>query len=206
MLTEIAVLLSKDGQTIEMGQPGKVVVYHKECGAWKRHKEEIYDIGQTSLTQIRKKTKELMMFLEDCKVFVAKSVTGVYYYELEKAGINVWEFAGRPEEFLEYIKAQEEKAVSKENAAPPALPMPTETSEGRYFISIKEIQENNTGITSKQVLLPFLRHSTFYSLEVLCSHVPPWLEAELLSGKLECEVIKINNKEIKVVIMRACCS
>jgi Fe-only nitrogenase accessory protein AnfO len=206
MLREIAVLLDKEGQTIEIGEQGKVVVYHRECGVWQISREQQYDISHTSLGQIRNNMRELLIFLDGCKVFAAKSVTGVYYYELEKVEVHVWEFTGKPAEFLDYIVQNEELEAGKADNKTKVVPAPQEIADGRYYISIKDIQESNTSITSKQVLLPFLQRGTFYSLEILCSHVPPWLENQLLMGKLESEVTKLNNKEVKVVIMKACCS
>ncbi|MDA8213485.1 MAG: nitrogenase, partial [Clostridia bacterium] len=64
---------------------------------------------------------------------------------------------------------------------------------------------NNLGVTSKQVLLPFLRKGKFYSLEVICSHLPPWLEAELMSGNLTSSVAKISSNELRVIIAKKCC-
>lgn len=81
---------------------------------------------------------------------------------------------------------------------------PVAFADGRYQISLKEIQEGNTGITTKQALLPFIRKGEFYELEVLCSHVPPWLEAELAAGNLRKEKSMIGN-EIKITITKKCC-
>ncbi|MCE5285834.1 MAG: nitrogenase [Pelosinus sp.] len=206
MLREIAVLLNKAGQTIKMGEEGKIVVYHQECGVWQICREQSYDISHASLGQIRNNMRELLIFMDGCKVFAAESVTGVYYYELEKAEVNVWEISGKPAEFLDYIIEHEELEADHSDPKPIAVPVPEEIADGRYFVSIKDIQESNTSITSKQVLLPFLQRGTFYSLEILCSHIPPWLENQLLLGRLESEVTKLSNKEVKVVIMKACCS
>lgn len=206
MLREIAVFVDESGQTTRMGEYGRVIVYHRECGVWHISREEEFAGAHTALPQIRERIKKLLAFFGDCKVFVAKSVLGVYYYELEKAGISVWEFSGLPDEFLDYIIKQEEADDNKPNIEKAAVPVPQEVADGRYYISIKDIQENNTSVTSKQVLQPFLARGKFYCLEILCSHLPPWLENELLTKRFESEIIKIDNKTVKVVIMPACCS
>lgn len=205
MLQDIAVFLAEDGESLEMGLSGKIVVYHRQSDTWDIQKQQHFlPVEKPTLLAIRNKMRELIDFLGDCKVFVAKSVTGVYYYELEKAGVSVWEYSGKPEEFLDHIAAGEE-AEPEAAPAPVAVLVPSDLGEGRYFVSIKEIQENNSGITSKQVLQPFLRQGKFYSLEILCNHLPPWLEGELAGGSLAGEVIKLNDKEVKVIITRTSC-
>jgi len=109
-------------------------------------------------------------------------------------------------EFLDYILEEERKSAKKTNRVKNNLiPAPVETSAGCYRISLKEIQESNTGFTSKQVLLPFLHKGIFYSLEILCSHVPPWLQAELSSNNFSGEIKKINNKETRIIIIKNYC-
>lgn len=207
MLRDIAVFLGEKGETVEMGEAGKIVVYHRERGVWHITQEQrLFPEGRCNLTEVRRQMREILGFLGECKVFVASAVTGVYYYELEKAEVSVWEFSGSPQAFLDYIATNEENQHMAEIPPQNIVPIPSEIADGRYYVSIKEIQENNSSITSKQVLQPFLRRGKFYSLEILCNHIPPWLENELVSSNLTSEVTRINNKEIKVVIMAACCT
>jgi Fe-only nitrogenase accessory protein AnfO len=207
MLRDIAVFLGEKGETVEMGETGKIVVYHRERGVWHITQEQrLFPEGRCNLTEVRRQMREILGFLGECKVFVASAVTGVYYYELEKAEVSVWEFSGSPQTFLDYIATNEENQHMAEIPPQNIVPIPSEIADGRYYVSIKEIQENNSSITSKQVLQPFLRRGKFYSLEILCNHIPPWLENELVSSNLTSEVTRINNKEIKVVIMAACCT
>jgi hypothetical protein len=81
-----------------------------------------------------------------------------------------------------------------------------EAAAGCYRISIKDIQEKDLGVSSKQVLLPFLREGGFYSLEVICNHVPPWLEAMLINGTFTGNVVKVAENEMAVTIMKKTCA
>jgi len=147
---------------------------------------------------------EVIEFLGTCNVFVARAIVGVPYYELEKAGCSVWEFDGEPLDFLNYIQEKEEEAKLEE-VEPMVIPVPEELANGYYRISIKQIQEIESGITSKQVLLPFLRQGNYYQLEVICSHIPPWLETETLTGNLVCESEKIAPGEVRLVVRKKVC-
>lgn len=208
MPKKIAVYLGENGETTSLYDQGNVVVYQKEQGKWSVLKEKYFVLDKSQgMQELRKKMTEVLDFLGDCKIFVGLSITGVPYFELEKARLSVWEFEGKPMDFLDYVLEEEEgryeQEVNKEKNT--IMLTPVETSDGYYRISIKKIQENDTGITSKQVLVPFLRKGKFYSLEVICNHVPPWLEAELYSGVYSGEIEKISNGEVKITIAKSCC-
>ncbi|KUK63654.1 Fe-only nitrogenase accessory AnfO family protein [Methanoculleus sp.] len=175
---EVAVLLDADGFSGRFSEPGKIVVYRK-CGpsfTAEREMEFALDPDE-GLAELRSRMDELLQFLGPCRIFVAKSASGAVYFELEKAGCSVWEVSGRPDEFLDSVLKGEEEA---ESAAAPAveIPVPVEVSPGNYFISIKEVQGKAPFVSSKQVLQEFICRAGFDALEVVCDHVPPWIEME----------------------------
>ncbi|MCL6635227.1 MAG: nitrogenase [Peptococcaceae bacterium] len=208
MTRDIAVCMGENGRTASLHHAARVVVYRRRQGEWGVLKEKQVSLGQISgLPELRRKMAQLLDFLGECRVFVGLSITGVPCFELAKAGISLWEFAGEPPDFLERIFVEEEKVQSQrpagEGAERPAAPVAV--GEGRYQVSLLQIQEGNKGITSKQVLLPYLRKGDFDELEVLCSHVPPWLEAELAAGGLSGEIQKTGDNRFKIIISRGNC-
>lgn len=207
MAKEVGVFINSAGVTASLYDEGKICVYRRQQGAWQIIREQVFGLEKSrGMREMRSKIAEALDFLADCKIFVGLSVVGLPYFELEKAHISVWEFEGKPLDFLDYIIAQEEAAQKQKHQKESyRVPVPVETSNGCYSISIKDIQENNSGVTSKQVLLPFIRKGHFYELEVICNHVPPWLEMELENGNLTSMIQKIDAREIKVTIGRKCC-
>lgn len=208
MPKEIAVFVGDNSETATLYEEGKITVYQKSQGNWTelRQQDFVLDKG-LGMKEMRAGMEEAIRFMDGCDVFVARTVVGVPYFALEKAGFSVWEFEGRPGEFLDYILEQEEEAQAAEakRQAISLVPLPVETGNGCYKISLKDIQTNNTGFTSKQVLLPFLRKGGFYALEVLCGHVPPWLEAELAAGSMNSLIEKVSRDEVKITITKKCC-
>ncbi|TLM97498.1 nitrogenase, partial [bacterium] len=189
-------------------EQGKIIVYQKNQGKWTELRQREFMLDKDlGMKELRAGMEEAIEFLAGCDTFVARSIAGVPYFSLEKAGFSVWEFEGRPAEFLDYVLEQEEEARAEEaeQQGSNVIPLPVEIGDGRYKISLKEIQANNSGVTSKQVLQPFLRKGRFYELEVLCGHVPPWLEAELAAGNMAGEVEKISQDEFKVTIYKKTC-
>jgi Iron only nitrogenase protein AnfO (AnfO_nitrog). len=203
MAREIAVFLEKDGLTGTLGQPGRVCVYLRRRKAWTVEREMAFSlVAGDGLKGLRRQLGELLAFLGECRTFVARSITGVPFYELEKAGFNVWEQTGDPLSFLEEVWAGEEREQAAKNAPPPpSLPLgPAEKAPGCYYISLKEIQARNAGVTTKQILQPFLRRGRFATLEVVCDHLPPWLELDLAAGGFSWTNEKISERETKVLI------
>lgn len=208
MAREIAVHTSRKGETIPITESGTIVVYRKTMGLWGVERQLPFQLVQDKgLREMRAQMAAVLEFLGSCQILAASAISGVPYYELERGGISVWEVDGRPVEFLEQILAADE-AEQEEKQRPvvqPVIPIPEALGEGRYRISIKEIQEADTGITTKQVLMPFLRRGGFYSLHIICNHLPPWLEAEAMAGSLRCECVSMGPGEKQVTVYQAVC-
>lgn len=207
MAQEIAVCIGENGATSPIYDASTIVVYQQEQGSWQLIREQKISLNREGgLAGLRKQMADIILFLGDCKIFVGGTVVGVPYFELEKLQCSIWEFEGAPSAFLDYVLAQEEhKLVTKEVAPSLKIPVPVERENGDFYISIKEVQENGNGITSKQVLLPVLGKGNFYSLEILCNHIPPWLEAELTDGKLVGRVEKKSPTETHVYVTKRGC-
>lgn len=206
MIKKIAVYLGFAGQTVPFTEPGNIIIYEKRKGVWRNESQMAFSLNQyRGLAEIRKRVNDLINFLGDCKIFVAKTITGASYYQLEKAGCSVWEYSGRPSEFMDFILDKEEE-VEMENDTLPVIPEPEAFGNGLYRINLKPVQELDLGVSTKQVLLPFLRRGDYYQLEIICNHLPPWLEAELLFSKLAFRCDKNVPGEVYVTINKKVCN
>lgn len=187
MARDIAVFIGGDGTTAGLEEPGKVVVYRRQQGKWRIINALVFQLERSGgMPEVRRQAAYIIEWLGQCRVFVAQTVTGLLYKELEQAGFSIWEFDGRPADFLEYIIVQEELAVRHPEPDKPVGPVIEETGPGCFRVSLQDIQQSGSGLTSKQILQPLLA-GNYYLVEVLCNHIPPWLEAEQLSGRLDCK-------------------
>lgn len=179
---EIAVLLGSDGRTVPLSEPGTLVVFRRERKGWLWNREQPVALDPAAgLAGLRRTVAAMTGFLGTCRALVAKSASGALFFELEKARCSVWEIAGAPEEFLDQVWRDEQE--ERETASPvqpgvPDIPAPLEISPGRFSISIKEIQGKRPELSSKQVLRTFVRGGAFAELEIICDHIPPWIEAD----------------------------
>ncbi|AEG61648.1 Fe-only nitrogenase accessory AnfO family protein [Desulforamulus ruminis] len=207
MPMDIAVYLGDNGKPTSLYEKGTLAVYQRRQGQWNIIRQKDFCPQENlGMKDLRQKMKDMIVFLESCKTLVGSSVTGIPYFELEKAHCSIWEYQGSPLEFLDYIMEKEEaEQLQREQQKVVTLPVPVETFHGCYRISLKEIQEQNTGFTSKQALLPFIRKGNFFSLEVLCNHIPPWLETEIQIGSLQGRSEVMGKNEIKLTITKKCC-
>jgi hypothetical protein len=178
--TEIAVLLGSDGRTIPLSEPGTFVVYLRVRNEWVKERELAFALDPLQgLQGLRKTVAALNGFLGNCKTVVATSASGALFFELEKARCSVWEISGTPDTFLNQVWRDEKEARGDEPLpAGPGIPAPLELSPGTYYISIREIQGKRPEVSSKQILQEFVRKGEFSELEIICDHVPPWIEIE----------------------------
>lgn len=205
MTRNIAVYVGENGETATLNQGGKLVVYTKEEGQWGVLRETSFPAAQGGMGEIRKRIEEIINSATDCDVFIGLSLTGLIYHALEKANFSIWECEGNPLEILDEILAKEE-AAELEEAVEEEIPAPVDLGNGQYRISLNEIQKKDSSFTSKQVLLPFLRQVKFYSLEIICSHVPKWIEMEIAAGSYTSQVEQLAPNEMKVTLSPKVCS
>lgn len=204
MAKEIAVFVGPDGSSALLEKQGKVVVFRLAQGAWEIDREMDVSMGEVKgMRELRQHMAGIVRFLGECRVFVARSATGIPYFELEKAGCSIWEYTGRPADFLGQVWEQEvaDRAAEDKQAAT-EIPAPEERSPGNYFISVKEIQSRNADVSSKQVLREFIRRGGFRSLLIVCGHIPPWVEAEAMRGRLRFEAEQVDRNEYTVKISK----
>jgi len=180
MVVEIAAIVGADGYSGVLNEPGQVVVYRHVRGAWEIDRTMDVSLDRSrNLREMRQKMGEILQFLSGCRVFVARSAGGALYFELEKAGCNVWEITGKPVDFLDIVLEDEEKErIAAQSQSVAGIPAPCEKAPGVFFISIKEIQGKSPEISSKQILQQFVADGNFSVLEIQCDHVPPWIEVE----------------------------
>ncbi len=199
---EIAVLVGQNGETASLQAADEIRVYKYSCKIWELGRSVPFSLPVTKgLSSLRAYLKTVIDFLGECRTLVGLSVIGLPYFELEKAGFTIWEMAGPYSSVLDIILEAEAAAVPAPsmNIIMPR-PEPREVSPGCYSISLKDIQNCNGMVTSKQILFPLLKKMDFLSLEITCAHVPPWLEQQIISGQLTGQINKRSPQEFIITI------
>ncbi len=75
------------------------------------------------------------------------------------------------------MEDSDEKRRRKEEMIKNAGPVETQTP-GIYFLDLAQLQKECPEISSKKALLPFFSNTPFLELQLVCAHIPPWLETD----------------------------
>ena len=180
MAREIGAFVDETGRAAALSQPCSLRIFRRDRGQWRLDRSASLNLADASgLADLRRRMAEIIAVFGECKTALAAAFQGAALHELEKAGIELWEVDGDPAALLDTILFEEEKAAQQADKST-ALPFPVleNLGEGKFSLSIAEVQRSSGGLTSKQVLLPILQQGSFRELAIMCTHVPPWLEAE----------------------------
>ncbi|MDP4143492.1 MAG: Fe-only nitrogenase accessory protein AnfO [Bacillota bacterium] len=210
MSKEIAVALDNNGDTSTLYETSVIKVYKKENEQWEAVKEINFEIDNwNDMKLVRQALVSITDKLDSCKIFVGKEISGLPNAILDMAGFTIAEVDGKPEDFLqELLEEVEQYQESKASAAneKPAEVQPVKVNDqGSYRIDLKQVQEQNPGISSKKALIPFLQNTTFYELEITCGHTPPWLEDELKKMNYKLKTIKNSENDYTLIVYRGTC-
>ncbi|MDP4177322.1 MAG: Fe-only nitrogenase accessory AnfO family protein [Bacillota bacterium] len=198
---EIAALLDNNGFTSSFEKDGIIKVYSKVETGFKVIKEIPYSIKDAKSTnEIRSKIISSIEAIKNCRLFAACEVKGIPYAILEGMKFTIWKVNGIPDNFLQYIYDKEKELMAAKEIEE-SIPKPIEKSRpGSFYIDLEKAMENNSGYSSKKILLPFLRETNFTELEIDCGHVPPWFENEFKALKFKAEKKQIAVDRFKVIV------
>lgn len=199
----IAVYVNEQGEAATLGEKGFVRVYDRLEQGFRIVCEISFDLEQgLSIAGIRRYLQERIQLLKECKVFVANQVLGQLYYVLEAHGFESFEAEGKPEEFLDsiYETMQREPRKTEGMKAEPQDYFELTEEEGVYLVNLKTVLNLDCSLTSKKLLLPFLRKKDYKKLKIVCDHIPKWFATELAPLNLVASVTNLNEKECLVII------
>ncbi|MDF2984537.1 MAG: putative nitrogenase iron-iron accessory protein AnfO [Eubacterium sp.] len=189
---EIAVLVNSEGSTSGFDKDGSLRVYSKVNCEWTVVRCMEYNTGiiSDSLT-LHRRINEICGWLENCKIIVVNRIRGIHYIAFEEKQISMLEIKGVPETFLDDIReCVQHYRTGKE------IPMEHkaifELRPGVFHTDLRAVMNGSTSYNSKQILVPFLKKQEYSLLEIICDHVPKWLENEQneLSIRLSVEKFK----------------
>jgi hypothetical protein len=77
---------------------------------------------------------------------------------------------------------------------------PIHLGNGRYQISIEEIQRAEDGPSSRKILTPFLEEGNFKELVIFCVHVPRWLQKALEDDLYVAQIEELGEEKTKLTL------
>jgi Fe-only nitrogenase accessory protein AnfO len=209
MLKKIATIIN-DSKTITSFEKGSAInIYYKASESWQLKDEISYSLNMAlPLSDIRDYIKTVVLKLEDCKIIIGKTVSGLPYNIFDRMGFAIFEAEAISDALLDEILSEVHDYTNEivdPSVQLPTSPIQTEIA-GLYFLNLIELQEKHPEISSKKALQDFLVTIPFYKLELICSHVPPWLESFLPSKKMTYETGELEKNKYKVTIRHLICN
>lgn len=131
--------------------------------------------GGVSLSEIQKRLRAMVEDLGDCRVFACDRVDGIPIAILDGMGISIWRKFAEPDKLNACANISPEERTSVDTSS---VPLPVQTGnadEVNYFINLIDSMDENKTVTSRMILIPFLKNAEFMKLNIICSHIPKWL-------------------------------
>ncbi|MBB5143024.1 Fe-only nitrogenase accessory AnfO family protein [Desulfovibrio intestinalis] len=160
--------------------------------------------GCYELAEMRTRIKALEQHLPRGAVIAGTSISGLAYNEFSHMGFCLCELESFSPDILDALAAE---VAAK---AEPSTQIPTEPvsgdSPGSYKINLMEVQAAHPEVSSKKALRPFLASTPFVELEIICSHMPPWLEGHMKERNLTCSRSRTPEGNLRLRISHALCN
>ena len=119
-MEEIAAILGADGSSTTLTEPGTLVVFRREKGAWTNNRTMPLALDQTEgLREMRNKMAGLLAFLGDCRIVVTKSQAGPCTLNWRKPGARSGKSPGSP-----MSSSTRSGPMKKRSGRQNALPLP----------------------------------------------------------------------------------
>ncbi len=189
----IAIFMDPEGNTQTFDRSGMVKIYQEnENSGWTCTDQVPFYINTDMiLSDIRKSINTLIPHLIHCKILIAQRSIGIFQTIFEEElHLRLFLVHGHAVPYLSVIKEQYKaqirdsilKIESKKKDAEDIYPILNE-EHGKlcYRINLVKVQEKNSSMSSKEILLPFFQKEQFTELEVICLHIPKWIERELVN-------------------------
>lgn len=205
MSEKIAITFKGKTDLAPLVQADTMMVFEKRKNDWVPRKEIPYQIDlSTNLQEIRNQARNLITKLDDCKIIVSQSITGLVYNVFDRMGFHIFEVAAFQPAIFDNILADIHHNTEniQHNEAIPTTPI--ETVDGIFFLDLIQLQINRPDISSKKALQPFLNSTPFIKLDMLCSHLPPWLENTEYKSKFDITSKKSGSATLVTITKKIC--
>ena len=203
-MIKIGIVLNQDGRITSLYDAAEIGIYGKEKSDWTKIREVKECFRQrNTMNQMREFLDQMVMALDDCNILIASILTGIPFLILDKKGFMLCEAEELSEQLLEEIACDyiEKKNKMEQPVLKEYKTAPYETDEkGVFKIDMRKLQICHPEISSKKIIIPFLKETVFNRLLIYCSHVMPWLERELPTLGFRYTITKISEYEYCVEI------
>lgn len=202
---KIAVIEDSGRKTCSVFKPGWLVTYSDDSGKWAEMSRFENPVHRADgIVGYRAALLDTVKRLGDCKIIAADEISGVAFSIFEGAGFEIFTVKADAADILDAVKMEMEettKEIPNAKSADIHFYLKRGMNSGDYFLDLQEMLAENPRMTTKSILLPYLKEENFARLDVVCGHVPPWFDREFGSLGLQFETVNVlpDRKTVRIV-------
>jgi hypothetical protein len=201
---KIAVFADENARPCDFFVASRFLLFEKASDGWVAAGEASFErIAPSTPARTRRLTEELLPLIAGSSILAGGALAGIPYSVFRLAGLHIFEISALSDAVLDGMLADVRAADSarrrKERALAEARPVETDLP-GVYRLDLIALQRECPEISSKKAMADFLETTPFAELQLICKHMPPWIEN---SGKYDVRARSAGGA-IKATITRRC--
>jgi len=205
-ILKISVVESNNQKTSSIFEPGFNAIYEEEGGEWKvlnRFDNKV--CNAKDIAMVRMAVADTIKQLDNVKIVVASEIPGIAFGIFEVAGFEIFLVEKNRFDALDSVKKEMGEIIEKQQEKTSKFDimqfLEPGTNKGDFCLNMEKILSKNPQLTSKKILLPYLKNGEFNRLDVICSHIPKWFTTNLRVLGFEYETVNSlpNEKTVKIV-------
>jgi Fe-only nitrogenase accessory protein AnfO len=202
----IAVVENDKQKTSSIFEPGFVTIYEENGEGWKvlnRFKNNVFNTK--GIAAVRTAVAETLKHLDDVRILIASEVPGIAFGTFQAAGFEIFIVENNTSDVLDPVKKEMLELIEERKEKPRGFDitqfLKPGMNKGDFCLNMEEILLKNPELTSKKILIPYLKNEEFSTLDVICSHIPKWFYTELGVMGFEYETVNDlpNRKTVRIV-------
>ena len=203
---KIAVVENNNQKTSSIFEPGFVATYEEYGGEWKvRNLFENKVCNTKGISAVRMAVADTVKQLGDVKIVVASEIPGIAFGVFQAAGFDIFLVENSVLDVLDSVKKEMLEIIEKRQEKPCKFDimqfLEPGMNKGDFSLNMEEILLKNPDLTSKKILIPYLKNGEFNRLNIICSHIPKWFYIDLGVLGFEYETVNElpNRKTVRIV-------
>jgi Fe-only nitrogenase accessory protein AnfO len=205
-ILKIAVVENNNQKTSSIFEPGFIAIYEEEGGEWKvLNRFENKVCNAEGIAAVRMAVADTIKQLGDVKIVLASEIPGIAFGTFQAAGFEIFLVENNTLDVLDSIKKEMLEVIEERKEKTREFDimqfLEPETNKVDFCLNMEEILLKNPELTSKKILIPYLRKGEFNRLDVICSHIPKWFNIDLGVLGFEYETVNElpNRKTVRIV-------
>jgi Fe-only nitrogenase accessory protein AnfO len=191
---KIAVVEDNNQKTSSIFESGFIAVYEEDEGEWKvlnRFENKVCDAK--GISAVRMAVEDAVKQLGDVRIVVASDIPGIAFGVFQASNFSIFLVKDCVLDILDSIKKEMLEITEKRQEEPQKFDimqfLKHGVNKGDFFLNLEEIMLKNSDLSSKKILIPYLKDKGFNNLDIVFSHIPKWFDTELTVLGFKYEIV-----------------